>query len=134
MSRSHSRNTDEDMAPSHGHTHGQHTVGFVSSSAATAGVAGSSNTRDAGMGVHIVINTTAADDVVTDGTVALEQNVNDDDRAMGVSPGVPGAVDATRRSRTSTPLRLVQYWPRFLCIPIRHPAIFLVSKRLSLLQ
>ncbi|KAL5480720.1 hypothetical protein ACEPAI_9660 [Sanghuangporus weigelae] len=86
---------DENMTPSHGHTHGQRTVGFVSSSTTTAGVAGTSKTLDAGMDAHVVINTNDADDGATDGVVALEQNA-DVDLVIGGPPGRPGALLAQR--------------------------------------
>ncbi|KAL5522426.1 hypothetical protein ACEPAG_8442 [Sanghuangporus baumii] len=65
------------MAPSYGHTHCQCMVVFVSSSAAAAGVVGTSNILDADMDAH-VIDTNDGDDGVTDGVVTLEQDANVD--------------------------------------------------------
>ncbi|KAH8114065.1 hypothetical protein DFH11DRAFT_1877838 [Phellopilus nigrolimitatus] len=63
--------------------------------AAGVAVAGASDTLDVDLDAHIIINTNAADDGVSDGIVALDQNVNDD-LAMGAPPGAPGAIVAHR--------------------------------------
>ncbi|KAH8108587.1 hypothetical protein DFH11DRAFT_1632064, partial [Phellopilus nigrolimitatus] len=48
------------------------------SSAAGVALAGASETVDVDLDAHIIINTNAADDGVSDGIVVLDQNVNDD--------------------------------------------------------
>ncbi|KAH8115557.1 hypothetical protein DFH11DRAFT_1742607 [Phellopilus nigrolimitatus] len=58
-----------------------------------SGMAGASDTPDIDLDAHIIINTNAADDSVSDGIVALDQNVNDD-LAMGALSGAFGAIDA----------------------------------------
>ncbi|KAH8104375.1 hypothetical protein DFH11DRAFT_1648104 [Phellopilus nigrolimitatus] len=69
--------------------------------AAGVAVAGASDTLDVDLDAHIIINTSAVDDGVSDGTVAFEQNVNDD-LALGAPPGAPGAIDATSRTCANT--------------------------------
>ncbi|KAH8114021.1 hypothetical protein DFH11DRAFT_1595354, partial [Phellopilus nigrolimitatus] len=55
---------------------------------------------DVDLDARIIINTDAADDGVSDGFVALDQNVNDD-LAMDAPPGAAGAFDATPRTRAN---------------------------------
>ena len=60
------------------------------------------------MDARNVINAGMVDEAgigVEDGIVSLNQNVNDDP-AMGVPPGVPGAIDDTPRTRTRTTLNV----------------------------
>ena len=107
-STSHDPDTDENVPP---RPHTRRAVGIVQDSpspaataavgAGVAGVAGASDALDVDMDAHIIINTNVGDDGVTEGIVALEQNVNDD-LAMGAPPGGPGAIDATPRTRTNT--------------------------------
>ncbi|KAH8112518.1 hypothetical protein DFH11DRAFT_1879273 [Phellopilus nigrolimitatus] len=60
-----------------------------------------SDTVDVDLDAHTIINTNAADDGVSDGIVALDQNVNDN-LAMGAPPGAPAAIDAAPRTRANT--------------------------------
>lgn len=87
--------TDENIPPP-----ARRAVGIVADSPSPAAT-GTSDALDVDVDAHIIINTTEADNGLSDGIVALDQNVNDD-LAMGAPPGAPGAIDATPRTRTNT--------------------------------
>ena len=65
-------------------------VGIVQDSPSPA-AAGASDALNGDVGAHIILNTTAADDGLADGIMALDQNVNDN-----LAMGAPSrAIDAT---------------------------------------
>lgn len=92
------QDADENM-PVH---HSFHILDNCWPAAGTVGVdmSGASDTLNVDLDAHIIINTNAADDGVSDGTVALDQKVNDD-LTMG-PPGASCAIDATPRMCANT--------------------------------
>ncbi|KAL5522398.1 hypothetical protein ACEPAG_8414 [Sanghuangporus baumii] len=56
---------------------------------------------------HYIIKTSTEDNGIADIIVALEQNMNNDDLAMGGAPGAPSATGTTHRTCANALLHLM---------------------------